>query len=172
MDVHLENVENTENVENKIINLITERKKNKKNVENTENVENKIINLITERKKNKKSCELESLIADAASEKNFVREDVITTLEKRTEKEVIECKYYAKRRTYSVKEVSEKDSNINELENDEHCNENCNVITSIMREKTEEQNSSDYDWEKKSLESENLKLKMEITELRDFIKDF
>ena len=32
-------------------------------------------------------------------------------------------------------------------------------------------NSSEYDWEKKSLESENVKLKMEITELRDFIKD-
>ena len=153
---------------------------------------------------------MESLITDATSEKNLVREDVITTLEKLTEKEVIECKYYAKRRTYSVKEVSEKDSHINELENDENCNENCNVITSIMREKTAEgnfhnennmqseidrmgtdfsdfksyvmyeistikhnlqNNSSEYDWEKKSLESENVKLKMEITELRDFIKD-
>ena len=109
-----------------------------------------------------------------------------------------------------MKEVSEKDSHINELENDENCNENCNVITSIMREKTAEgnfhnennmqseidrmgtdfsdfksyvmyeistikhnlqNNSSEYDWEKKSLESENVKLKMEITELRDFIKD-
>ena len=54
------------------------------------------INLITERKKNKKNCDLESLITDATSEKNLVREDVITTLEKLTEKEVIECKYYAK----------------------------------------------------------------------------
>ena len=72
-------------------------------LENVENVENKIINLITERKNNKKSCDLESLITDAASEKNLVREDVITTLEKLTEKEVIECKCYAKRRTYSVK---------------------------------------------------------------------